>query len=233
MLSGVLPNADHSTGRGENIAIVRPARLPQTYEAARHALSECQNIDECKDWADKAAALASYAKQAEDETLMKMAVRIKARAVRRSGELLKQIDDGKGRNQYSEGGEGDHTTRTDAAREAGMSKHQQVQSTRIANIPERDFDEQVESDNPPTLSQLASQGIQRRDPPDPQSWLKGRDKKSFNRALHFTGDITEYAATVRKWDLSVLEHLDDEQRTEIRNALRVIDGIHDAIATRV
>lgn len=232
MLSGVLPNGDHSTGRGENIAIVRPARLPQTYEAARHALSECQNIDECKDWADKAAALASYAKQAEDETLMKMAVRIKARAVRRSGELLKQIEPANGTRTDLQPSMGDRT-RSDAAREAGMSKHQQVQSTRIANIPERDFDEQVESDNPPTLSQLASQGIQRRDPPDPQSWLKGRDKKSFNRALHFTGDITEYAATVRKWDLSVLEHLDDEQRTEIRNALRVIDGIHDAIATRI
>jgi hypothetical protein len=32
---------------------------------------------------------------------------------------------------------GDRTsfTRTDAAREAGMSKHQQVQATRIANLP--------------------------------------------------------------------------------------------------
>jgi hypothetical protein len=29
---------------------------------------ECSRIDECKDWADRAAALASYAKQADDET---------------------------------------------------------------------------------------------------------------------------------------------------------------------
>jgi hypothetical protein len=35
------------------------------------------------------AALASYAKQSEDETLMKLAMRIRARAVRRCGELLK------------------------------------------------------------------------------------------------------------------------------------------------
>ena len=59
------------------------ARLPRTYEAAREALATCQDIDECKEWADKAAALASYAKQAEDETLLKMAARIKARATRR------------------------------------------------------------------------------------------------------------------------------------------------------
>ena len=43
---------------------VNGARLPRTYEAARAALAECQQLDECKDWADKAAALASYAKQA-------------------------------------------------------------------------------------------------------------------------------------------------------------------------
>ena len=63
--------------------------------------------------------------------------------------------------------------------------------------------------------------------------LKGRDKKAFNRALHFTGDITEYAKIATRWDLSVLEALDDGQRAEIRNALRMIDGIHDKIATRI
>lgn len=41
------------------------------------------------------SALASYAKQADDDTLRKQADRIQARAVRRCGELLKQFD-GKG-----------------------------------------------------------------------------------------------------------------------------------------
>jgi hypothetical protein len=85
---------------------ITTARLPQTYEAARQALADCQGLDECKDWADKAAALASYAKQAEDETLMKMAARIKARAVRRAGELLQQIEPATGTTKK----EGDHTS---------------------------------------------------------------------------------------------------------------------------
>lgn len=38
------------------------ARLPRTYEAAREALAECQSVDECKDWADKAAWLAAARK---------------------------------------------------------------------------------------------------------------------------------------------------------------------------
>ena len=47
------------------------ARLPVSYEAARTALANCAQVDECKDWADKALALASYAKQANDETLLR------------------------------------------------------------------------------------------------------------------------------------------------------------------
>ena len=69
-----------------------PANLPKSYEAAKAALANCVSIDECKDWADKAAALASYAKQANDEEMMKMVARIRARAIRRVGEFLKQIE---------------------------------------------------------------------------------------------------------------------------------------------
>ena len=75
-----------------NLPDISSARLPATYEAAKNALSECSRIDECKEWADKAEALASYARQAKDEQLRKMADRIQARAIRRCGELLKQIE---------------------------------------------------------------------------------------------------------------------------------------------
>ena len=70
--------------------------LPANYERAKNALSQCVSIDECKDWSDKAAALASYAKQAKDDSLHKMALRIQGRAVRRCGELLKQVEPARG-----------------------------------------------------------------------------------------------------------------------------------------
>lgn len=214
------------------------ARLPQTYEAAKAALAECSAIDECKEWADKAAALASYAKQADDDQLEKMAMRIRARAIRRAGEILKQIEPATGlHNSPTTKEAGNHPlcSRADVAREAGMSPHQQKTAIRVASIPAPDFDRQVESDAPPTLTKLASQGIQRRDPPppDPQQWLRGRDPKAFNKALHLTGDITLYAEAIGKWDLAVLEFLDDRQRAEIRAALQKIDAIHDQIATRI
>ena len=56
------------------------------------ALSRCAKMDECKSWADKAEALSSYAKQANDNTLHRLADRIQARAIRREGELLEEIE---------------------------------------------------------------------------------------------------------------------------------------------
>jgi hypothetical protein len=75
-----------------------------------------------------------------------LAQRIQARAFRRCGQLLAEIEKAQGANQnISEGVHTNVLTRKQAAEEAGMSKHQQVQSLRVANVSEEDFDEQVES----------------------------------------------------------------------------------------
>jgi len=91
-----------------------------------------------------AAALASYAKQANDDELVKMATRIQLRAVRRCGELLKAIaprDTAGPPNR-----KGDHTiTRTQAAADAGLSEHQKRTALRVAAIPEEEFELTVES----------------------------------------------------------------------------------------
>ena len=46
-------------------------------------------------------------------------------------------------------------TRGQAAEEAGLSERQAKQSIRVANVPEDDFEEQLESDKPPTITNLA------------------------------------------------------------------------------
>ena len=70
------------------------APLPEKYQEARQALAECSEIDECKDWASKARALASYARQMDDDTLLNFAKRIQARAMRRAGKLIKEFQTG-------------------------------------------------------------------------------------------------------------------------------------------
>jgi hypothetical protein len=139
------------------------ARLPASYEAAKRALVQCEAADECKDWADRAAALASYARQAKDDELLHMARRIQARALRRAGELLEQIQSAQGaRNDQLQDGSLPKLGRTDAAREAGFSEHQQKQALRIAAIPENEFEELIESGDPPTITELGELGISKR-----------------------------------------------------------------------
>jgi hypothetical protein len=145
--------------------------LPATYSVAKAALAECVLIDECKDWADKAQALAVYARQAKDKTLERDAKRIRARAVRRCGQLIqataaKAGPSAKGKRKNSRGA---HTiSRRRAAQDAGLSKQQQDQAVNVARIPEDQFEEQVESDDPPAVPTLAKQGVQ------PRQSAKGR-----------------------------------------------------------
>lgn len=154
---------------------VEQAQLPERYEAARTAIAECERIDECKNWADKHAALASYALQAKDDSLAVYARRIQARAERRCGELLKQIPSASEGNlvQHRRDGtdpSGESTsyapvTRTQAATDAGLSERQRKTALRIASIPADDFDYAIESQDPPTVTALATLGTQCRPQP--------------------------------------------------------------------
>lgn len=150
-------------------AEVSEAPLPEMYERARGALAEAQRVDECKDWADKAAALASYARQADDDELYKMARRIQGRAVRRCGELLKEFQNqtiGLKEGPRSTGTvttgepppEGEPQTQREAAEAAGMSKRQEVTARRVSEVPENEFEAAVESDEPPSVTALAERG---------------------------------------------------------------------------
>lgn len=142
-----------------NLPDISSAKLPATYEAAKAALAECSRIDECQEWADKAEALASYAKQAKDEQLRKMADRIQARAIRRCGVLMKQHESQQGaRNDLLPDGTVKKLTPREAGQKAGLSERQQTTALRVANVPEDEFTEAVESDEPPTVTQLAEQG---------------------------------------------------------------------------
>jgi hypothetical protein len=144
-----------------NVDVAR-ARLPATYEHAKIALASCERIDECWEWANKAEALASYAKMADDDSLRQLSDRIQARAVRRMGELLKQFD-GQGRrtDQHKEGTL-QKLTQTEMAKSVGISEHQRKQAVRVANVPAEKFETAIEQPKPATVTQLADIGKQSR-----------------------------------------------------------------------
>ena len=95
--------------------------------------------------------------------------RIQARAIRRCGELLKQVEASKGgqptHKSTQEGALLSIPTRESVAKDAGLSEWQRKTALRVANVPPPTFEEAVESDSPPTVTQLAKQGRQRKPEP--------------------------------------------------------------------
>lgn len=89
-----------------------------------------------------------------------MAQRIRARAIRRAGELLAQIEPQKGgdrkSDEYQKDGRGPLISRKDAARDAGLSERQQKQALRVASVPPADFEAMVEAEKPATVTQIAA-----------------------------------------------------------------------------
>ena len=181
--------------RAPGIALpdIASARLPQAYVTACAALESCSRLDECQDWADKAEALASYAKQSHDDTLRTMADRIQARAIRRAGELLKEIAPSVGGRPAEKTCVGAHTgsSRSQAARDAGMSKHQKDTALRVASVPVDEFESAVDSDDPPTVTQLAKHGTTPKPQPEPWMVEMARDQRrpGFQEATALIGAL--------------------------------------------
>jgi hypothetical protein len=216
-----------------NLPRIDNARLPEVYESAKKALANCARLDECQQWADKAEALASYARQAEDVELRKMADRIQARAIRRCGELLKQIDAQQGARTDVQPREGAHQklTRTEAAIEAGLSEHQRKTALRVANVPESEFEEALGANEPPTVTALAKAGTKpkKRQLVD----LKGRDPGEYNYALHFVGGLKSVLRELQGLDLDRMHVLTKEERQKVGKLVAEVDAMADKIATRI
>ena len=110
------------------------------------ALQECAKVDEAKKWSDKAAAIASYARQSDDKTLANMAARIRARAIRRTGELLSEFQNARARTDLGDGT--GIQTQDSVGKAAGISERQIKDASAIAKIPDADFEATVESELP-------------------------------------------------------------------------------------
>ena len=206
-------------------------RLPATYEQAKTALAQCSRIDECQEWANKAEALASYARQADDHSLRKLADRIQARAVRRCGELLKQFD-GRPQNAMKQNdGGGTLISRREAAANAGMSKDQQVTAVRVANVPRDQFEQAVDGEKPLTVTALAGLGKQQRPSSAPAA---ATAPVGFKQATHLIGVVRDFAAFCEENDpVAVAGGLMQSDVIEVRTSVGVIDGWLDRLVVNL
>jgi hypothetical protein len=224
-----VPLLDHGS-----LPAVASAPLPATYEAAKRALEQCVALDECKMWANRAEALASYARQANDDALLKMSMRVQARAIDRCGELVREIKPAKNQHDVDASG-GAPTGRFQAARRAGLSRDQTVTALRVNNVPRDEFERLVESDDPPTVTKLAELGTTKHE--DDPGYLKGREPDDFAAATPFIGLAKEFLSEAQEIDLDrVHRGLNEAERAEARanyqkcaewitNAWEVLDGL--------
>jgi hypothetical protein len=146
----------------QNLPAPRTPKLPDSYHEAKKALAKCLRVDECKEWADKAGAVKSYAYISKDRELLNSAKRVQAVAAWRGGELLMQFD-GRPQNAKKQS-KAKRTlfTQKEVAEKAGLSKQQKDTFLRVAKIPRKEFEAIVESDTPPSLNILAKLGTKKR-----------------------------------------------------------------------
>jgi hypothetical protein len=213
---------------------ISSAPLPVAYENAKMAIYQCNELDECKDWSDKAQALASYARQSADEELEKMSKRIRARAIRRCGELLKLFD-GKGNNQHKDGS--DHKlSKSEVGESVGLSERQIKQANRLSNIPEDDFNRQVESNNVPTLTALAKQGIK---PLTEQQiknreWLSKPKPEGFADAIHTIGMMKELKYYTDKFEPEyILGGMDEDGKKKAIEIIKSLESWFDRFVVKM
>lgn len=206
------------------------AKLPATYVKAKDALAKCDELDECQEWSNKAQALASYAKQAKDDSLERMAMRIHARAVRRCGELLKQIPANVGRPQENRAG-AHPITRTEAAEAAGLSDSQKKQALRVASVPEKRFEAEIESAKPATVSTLARIGTK----PDMRVVRKVQEsgrKEGFAQATEAIGTLKRFAEFCEANDPKLVAHgVESYEVKKLHGYVAIIDKWMDVFDT--
>lgn len=216
----------------EKLPAVTSARLPDSYVAAKEAIEKCARLDEVKDWGDKAQALASYARQAQDNTLRKRAERIQARAIRRCGELLKAYDARPQNHKKQNNGTDVLISQKKAAANAGLSQRQKETAVRVGNVPKQQFEALVESDDPPTVTQLAEIGKKSR--PKPWVDIGGRDPKDVAISTDGQGRLRLLADFAKKYEAAAVSRgaFEHEKKT-IRDYINTIDRWLDELVAKL
>lgn len=196
-------------------AEVANAKLPVTYERAKEALAQCDSIDECIEWTDKWTALCTYARMSDDETLLKTAMRIKGRAIRRTGELLELFKSPGARTDKPKDAGVHRLSAKEVAKEVGLSERQHKTASAAAKIPLEQFEELIESDNPPTNKQLLKFNSAMEEP----------KPEGYAEATQLIGTVQRFAKWCKMNDPKIVSGgIRPHEFDELRECVSTIDG---------
>ena len=115
------------------------------YEQLRVAALSAKTVDEAKDIADKATALAAYARQANDPQLEIWVAEIRVRAKRRVGELSAALPVSKGGANPSATLPSGGKSKSEVLQEAGLTTSEAGRCEQLASVAESAFEDFIAS----------------------------------------------------------------------------------------
>jgi hypothetical protein len=121
-------------------------RAMARYDAACAALAAASKVDEAKSIRDMAEAMRVYARQAQNLELERQAIKIRLRAERRAGELLKEAKENGTREKR--GGDRKSKSRDETLMSLaglGITNRQSADWQRLADIPPAHFESRLAS----------------------------------------------------------------------------------------
>jgi hypothetical protein len=114
---------------------------PVKYNAMRRAIAECVSIDDCNEAQSKAAAMATYYKQIQDEVSVRQLKEIRLRAWRRMSEIVATVDVSRCATQKAMSTLVRETLGHDATHMISDSRI--IQLIKLAGVPDRSFEAEV------------------------------------------------------------------------------------------
>ena len=106
----------------------------------------------------------------------------------------------------------------DVGKQAGLSKDQQVTANRLSNIPEDQFNHQIESNQVPTLTELSDQGKKKID------YLYKPKPNGFADAIHFKGALKELHSYIKKHDPDyIINAMDEADKKEVSSIIQSVE----------
>ena len=192
------------------------------YDAMCRAIQSCQIYDEVKDIRDKAVALEVYAAQAMNMEAERSARVIRIRAERRAGQMLKQ---GKKEGLIRKPGRHSNVRDNTKISKPKITKDQSSQWQRLADVPEKKFEEALASDAMPSTEEIINKqkkpkamtpesvGLEKERVDPDALWIWGTlrdfDEKKFYKHNHsellsgmtllMRRDVYRLAPLVSKW----------------------------------
>ena len=169
------------------------ARVAPNYEAMRTAIAACVKVDEIADLADKAVAAQAYFRQSQDVENEMEASRIRVRAERKLGEILKRMAD-KGERTTRQTARSSSAVRLD---DLGIPKDRASRAMQLADVPQEQFDAALAE---PAVAQPRRILRELREPPKPAPLVP------IDQTLTLWGKVRDLGSEIEAGRVPRLEH---------------------------